>query len=74
VAEYDEPLVKAIINMAASLGLDTVAEGIENEATLKKLVALGCDIGQGYYWSKPVQEDVLSELLRINQRHVSAPS
>ena len=68
VAEYDEPLVKAIINMAASLGLKTVAEGIEDEATLKKLIALGCDIGQGYYWSKPVPQDVLSELLRERQK------
>lgn len=71
VAEYDEPLVKAIINMAASLGLETVAEGIEDEATLKKLITLGCDIGQGYYWSKPVPEDVLSELLR--NRHLNTP-
>ena len=66
-SEYDESLVKAIINMAASLGLQTVAEGIEDEASLKKLVSLGCDIGQGYYWSKAVPEEALSELLRGNQ-------
>jgi diguanylate cyclase (GGDEF)-like protein len=63
VTEHDEPLVKAIISMAATLGLKTVAEGIEDEATLEKLIALGCDIGQGYYWSKPVPGDVLSTLL-----------
>jgi diguanylate cyclase (GGDEF)-like protein len=63
VSEHDEPLVKAMINMATSLGLKTVAEGIEDEATLNKLIALGCDIGQGYYWSKPVPQDLLSELL-----------
>jgi EAL domain-containing protein (putative c-di-GMP-specific phosphodiesterase class I) len=51
--------------------LETVAEGIEDEATLKKLITLGCDIGQGYYWSKPVPEDVLSELLR--NRHLNTP-
>jgi diguanylate cyclase (GGDEF)-like protein len=68
VTEHDEPLVKAIINMAASLGLKTVAEGIENEATLKKLVTMGCDVGQGYYWSKPVPEKALSELLLKNQQ------
>ena len=66
-AEHDEQLVKAIINMAASLGLKTVAEGIEDEATLNKLIALGCDIGQGYYWSKPIPGDGLSELLRKHQ-------
>lgn len=68
VTEHDEPLVKAIINMAASLGLKTVAEGIENQATLEKLVTMGCDVGQGYYWSKPVPEKALSELLLKNQQ------
>jgi diguanylate cyclase (GGDEF)-like protein len=68
VVEDDESLVKAIINMAASLGLETVAEGIEDEETLKKLTALGCDIGQGYHWSKPIPGDALSELLRHQLR------
>jgi len=63
VAEHDEQLVKAMINMAASLGLKTVAEGIEDEVTLKRLLELGCDVGQGYYWSKPVPTDELSQLL-----------
>jgi EAL domain-containing protein (putative c-di-GMP-specific phosphodiesterase class I) len=69
VADHDEPLVKAIINMAASLGLKTVAEGIEDEATYKKLLALGCDIGQGYYWSKPIPVNALSALLLDHQQH-----
>lgn len=68
VTERDEPLVKAIISMATSLGLETVAEGIEDEATLKKLIALGCDIGQGYYWSQALPEDALSALLRKRQK------
>lgn len=63
IAEHDEPLVKAIISMAKSMSMETVAEGIEDEATFNKLVALGCNIGQGYYWSKPVPGDELSELL-----------
>lgn len=63
VAKHDQALVEAIITMAASLGLKTVAEGIEDEATLNKLLAMGCDIGQGYYWSKPLPGDALSELL-----------
>lgn len=66
-AEHDESLVKAIISMAASLGLKTVAEGIEDKATLNKLIALGCNNGQGYYWSKPIPEDRLTALL-ANQR------
>ena len=69
VANHDEPLVKAIISMAASLGLKTVAEGIEDEATLQKLLALGCDIGQGYYWSKPIPQNALAKLLRSSQQN-----
>ena len=60
----DESLVKAIINMAASLDLKTVAEGIEDKATLNKLVELGCDIGQGFYWSKPVPQEQLPDILK----------
>ncbi|MDP2716545.1 bifunctional diguanylate cyclase/phosphodiesterase [Rheinheimera sp.] len=68
VSERDEPLVQAIINMAASLGLKTVAEGIEDAATLQRLQALGCDEGQGFYWSAAVAETAVIPLLnRHNQ-------
>lgn len=56
----NEEIVKAIITMADSLGLEIVAEGIEDEATLGKLMMLGCHAGQGYYWSKPVPGSELS--------------
>ena len=58
--------------MAASLGLKTVAEGIEDETTLKKLMALGCNIGQGYYWSKPIPGEELSEFLRNHKQFSSS--
>jgi len=48
----DEAIVHAIIQMARSLNLATVAEGIEDEATLARLKELGCTTGQGFYWSK----------------------
>jgi EAL domain-containing protein (putative c-di-GMP-specific phosphodiesterase class I) len=63
LSKDDESLVTAIINMASSLGLETIAEGIEDLKTLDKLKALGCDMGQGYYWSKPLPGNLLSELL-----------
>ncbi len=67
----DDSLIKAIVNMAKSLNLEMVAEGIEDKATMKKLVALGVDIGQGYYWSKPVEQD---ELLDIRHRVIEGKS
>ncbi len=44
-------IVRAIIQMADSLDIKTVAEGIEDEVTLLRLQELGCVIGQGFYWS-----------------------
>lgn len=65
----EEPLVSGIINMAKSLGMVTVAEGIENEAALAKLIELGCDIGQGYYWSKPVRKAEIETLIAMSRHH-----
>jgi len=48
----DEAIVRAIIQMAKSLQLGTVAEGIEDQATLERVIELGCDLGQGFLWSK----------------------
>ncbi len=47
-------LVNTILTMARTLGLKTVAEGVENEAQLQKLLALGCECVQGYYFAKAV--------------------
>jgi diguanylate cyclase (GGDEF)-like protein len=47
----DAGIVRAIIQMAHSLNLEAVAEGIEDGATLAALNALGCENGQGFHWS-----------------------
>ena len=57
-SEKDYAVVKAIIQMASSLGINIVAEGVEELASLNLLQELKCSIGQGYYWSKalPAEE------------------
>jgi EAL domain-containing protein (putative c-di-GMP-specific phosphodiesterase class I) len=50
----DCDLVKATIAMAHSLGLQVVAEGVELREQLTLLEELGCDLVQGYYFSKPI--------------------
>ena len=61
-------IVKAIIGMSKSLSITNVAEGIEDKATADMLADLGCDMGQGYYWSKPVaQEDFIALLKEKGQ-------
>ncbi|WP_189620519.1 putative bifunctional diguanylate cyclase/phosphodiesterase [Psychrosphaera saromensis] len=55
--QKNKTLVKAIIQMAKGLELENVAEGVEDEQTVKILKDLNCEIGQGYYWSKPIKVD-----------------
>ena len=59
----DRAIVTAIINMARSLELDTIAEGVETPAQLELLQAAGCDVGQGYLFSRPATAAALQELL-----------
>ncbi len=61
--EDDKAIVNAIISMAHSLNLKTIAEGIENKDQLEELLKLKCDIGQGYYWSKPVPAEEVEKFL-----------
>ena len=53
----DAGIVRAIIEMAHSLSLDVVAEGVENEAVLNRLIDLGCEFGQGFHWSPALAPD-----------------
>ena len=55
----DAIICSATIALAHSLGLEVVAEGVETEAQLTYLKYLGCDIIQGYYFSRPLAEDAL---------------
>ncbi|TMM45391.1 bifunctional diguanylate cyclase/phosphodiesterase [Colwellia ponticola] len=53
--EFDEvPIINTILQMAKSLKLRVVAEGVESEAQLNYLAAHDCDVIQGYYFSKPL--------------------
>ena len=62
-------LVNSILTMAGSFGLRTVAEGVETEEQVEKLLSLGCECIQGYYFSPPVQAaDVRATIDRIEQQ------
>jgi EAL domain-containing protein (putative c-di-GMP-specific phosphodiesterase class I) len=54
-----EGLARAVIGLAASLSLRTVAEGIEHPAQAERLYALGCTRGQGYFYSPALPADQL---------------
>ena len=59
VADIDghgRQIVEAVVTMARSFNMKVIAEGIEDEATLERLQALGCDLYQGFLFSKPTAE------------------
>lgn len=57
----DKAIVQAIINMAKTLGLSTIAEGVETSEQLKYLQENGCDIIQGFYYNKPLEAKEFEE-------------
>lgn len=54
------PIVEAVSGMARSLGLSLVAEGIETQAQLDKLLGYCCELGQGYLFGRPMPADELT--------------
>ncbi|WP_320045300.1 EAL domain-containing protein [uncultured Desulfobacter sp.] len=66
VSPNDAVMVKTIIDMAHNLGLQVVAEGVEEEEQTKLLERLGCDIVQGFLFGRPMPEQQLLQLLNQN--------
>lgn len=61
--ERDRVIVRGVIAIARSLGLETIAEGVETEAERALLAAEGCDLYQGFLCSAPVESAALAALL-----------
>ncbi len=61
-ADSDDTFVRSIISLADALGLDVVAEGVENEAHIEALSRLGCRRAQGYYFGRPMPATELRSL------------
>jgi diguanylate cyclase (GGDEF)-like protein len=59
----DAAIVAAVIRLAEGLGLECVAEGVEDAAQVAALTAMGCHSGQGFHFSRPVAPEQLAELL-----------
>ncbi len=62
--ENDAAIVRATIDLAHNLGLQVVAEGVESREIADRLRDLGCDLLQGYYFSKPIAAAELTEWLK----------
>ncbi len=60
----DTRLLEFVISLADSLGVPTIAEGVETAEQLFTLKIMGCDIVQGYYFSRPLPADAFEEYMR----------
>lgn len=69
----DAVIVESIISLAHHLGLQVVAEGVENITVMKQLVLWGCDMAQGYYISRPVPENELMLFLETLGTRMNYP-
>jgi len=70
-------IVQTIINLASNLGMEVVAEGVETEEQLDFLKNMNCGYGQGYYYSRPVDNLSATEIvenLREEDAHKSMPA
>ncbi|MFC4424035.1 sensor domain-containing phosphodiesterase [Cupriavidus pampae] len=64
-SERDASIVRALIDMARSFGLETIAEGVETEEQRERLCSLGCQEAQGYLFSRPVPAVQIAEAFKI---------
>lgn len=64
-------IVRAIIQMARSLGLRTLGEGVETQVSRRALQVLGCDYAQGYYFGRPVPAEEFEQ--QVKRGRAQAP-
>ena len=67
-----ERIAAAMLDVADTLGLETIAEGIEDPEQLAGLAGLGCEMGQGFHFSRPVPPHLVSGLLEWAPRVTGA--
>ncbi len=75
-SEQADALVRTLIQLGQTLGLETLAEGVEEVAQHHRLLELGCDSAQGYLYSRPMDPSTVPSLLAargVAARHGSAP-
>jgi diguanylate cyclase (GGDEF)-like protein/PAS domain S-box-containing protein len=70
---HDTAIVRAIVTLGHALDLTVIAEGVETQEQLKYLSSLGCDVVQGFLFSKSLPAPVFEELL-LEQRRAAASS
>jgi EAL domain-containing protein (putative c-di-GMP-specific phosphodiesterase class I) len=63
VDKSDSAIIAAIINLGRSLGIDLVAEGVETAEQADALLTMGCNILQGYHYSRPIPFGAMTDFI-----------
>ncbi len=71
---HDRSIVAAVLSLASALGLDVVAEGVETDAQLAELAALGVRRAQGHLWARPAPAEELEAWLRARTDPTGTPA
>ena len=66
-------LMVSLISMAKGLGIHTLAEGVETEEHRKFLLSAGCEVQQGFYYSQPIPQEKLLQLIEANRTIIETP-
>jgi diguanylate cyclase (GGDEF)-like protein len=66
-------IIRAVTTLAGALSVPVCVEGIESEEVYEAVLTLGCAIGQGWYFGKPMRSDQVRELLAVRDRSGEAP-
>ncbi len=69
-----EALLRGIVQLGRSMGLELVAEGIERRAQVARIAAAGCDQGQGYFFARPTESDGVARLLMAGRLPAALPA
>ena len=65
-------IARTIVDLAHGLHLDVIAEGVETAAQLAELKAFGCEYGQGYFFSRPVDGEAAGALIVVERKVTAA--
>ena len=70
-------IVSAVVALSQAIGSTTVVEGVETLSELEQIRSLGCDVAQGFFFSRPLPAGAFDELLRGTQNpppHLHVPA
>ena len=69
----DSAIVRTVIDLANAMGISAVAEGVETKDQVAVLKSLGCEVGQGFYFSHPLRVEEFDELLTRHFARAAGP-